>query len=83
MEQFKSADQFEQWYARRSGTSVEWMRSMGRQVKSCDCGESFCSGWGMTHADAGKPCNCGNNQCLGWQLLHLDMSVVSLQPPIT
>ena len=40
---------FAEDYARRSGTTVEWLREHGREVRPCDCGADDCLGWQMAH----------------------------------
>lgn len=52
-----SAEEFERRYAGRSGVTVEWLRSRGRIVVPCDCGDEQCEGWVSVNresaADAG------------------------------
>lgn len=40
-----TAEEFEQAYADRSGTTVARLRQMGRVVRPCRCGEGLCEGW--------------------------------------
>jgi hypothetical protein len=40
-----AALEFERRYAERSGTTVEWLRRLGRIVAPCRCGEAICEGW--------------------------------------
>lgn len=49
----KSAEQFAEEYAARSGVTVEWLRDAGRIVKPCDCADEICEGWRMGDQDAG------------------------------
>lgn len=37
--------EFERGYAARSGLSVAQLRSLGRVVRLCTCGEDGCEGW--------------------------------------
>jgi hypothetical protein len=45
LSQIASALRFEQAYAERSGITVEQLRSTGRIVVPCKCGEESCEGW--------------------------------------
>lgn len=40
-----TAEEFERAYAERSGMTVEKLRSLGRVVVRCRCGELGCKGW--------------------------------------
>lgn len=44
MEQI-SAEEFERRYAERGGMTVEKLRSLGRVVAPCECGDELCEGW--------------------------------------
>ena len=37
--------EFESYYATKAGTTVEQLRSYGRVVVKCRCGEGNCKGW--------------------------------------
>ena len=45
LSQIAGALRFEQAYAERSGITVEQLRSTGRIVVPCKCGEESCEGW--------------------------------------
>lgn len=47
-----TADEFEQRYARNSGTTVERLRELGRVVVPCHCGDPVCDGWVSVSRDA-------------------------------
>jgi len=40
-------DEFWEFYARRSGFSVEELRGMGMRALPCACNEPACRGWKM------------------------------------
>lgn len=44
-------DEFERQYAERSGTTVDFLRSIGRLAEPCNCGEDECQGWQMAHRE--------------------------------
>jgi hypothetical protein len=48
-------EEFEAAYAARSGVTVAWLHAHGRRAESCACGDEFCEGWAMAHADEGDP----------------------------
>jgi hypothetical protein len=45
-------EEFERGYAKRSGLTVEELRSHGRVVVRCWCGDRSCDGWASVSADA-------------------------------
>lgn len=55
-----TAEEFEAVYAERSGVTVEWLRTHGRVVVPCACGDEICEGWASVPADAADD----------WQILH-------------
>ena len=44
-----SRQEFEQLYAEKSGTTVEFLRNIGLVAVPCDCGKDSCMGWQMQH----------------------------------
>ena len=44
-----SRQEFEQLYAEKSGTTVEFLQGIGLVAVPCDCGEDGCMGWQMQH----------------------------------
>lgn len=46
-ETFTTAEEFEEWYAKNSGVTVQWLRENGRFGAPCDCGDEICKGWQM------------------------------------
>ena len=42
-------EQFEAGYAKRSGTTMDYLTSLGLGAVPCDCGEEICEGWGMVN----------------------------------
>jgi hypothetical protein len=44
-----TAAEFEEAYARRSGTTVAELHRLGRWAEPCDCGDDGCEGWIMGH----------------------------------
>ena len=42
-------DEFEAWYAARSGITVAQLRAYGRYAEPCDCDADMCQGWAMGH----------------------------------
>lgn len=65
-----TGDEFEAAYAARAGVTVEALHRHGRFAEPCDCGESICEGWQMSHAmedaivenelRADNPCRTGH-----------------------
>jgi hypothetical protein len=47
----KTAEEFAEGYAIRSGVTVEWLREHGREVRPCDCDAPECEGWQMAHLE--------------------------------
>lgn len=43
---------FERRYAKRSGDTVDELRSLGRVVRRCRCGDPICEGWQMVSREA-------------------------------
>ena len=43
------AQAFADKYAAQSGTTVEYLKEHGREVRRCDCGQPDCKGWQMAH----------------------------------
>jgi len=41
--------EFEAYWAVNSGLTVSAVRELGFHAESCDCGDSTCLGWVMTH----------------------------------
>jgi hypothetical protein len=52
-----TAAEFANGYARRSGVTVEWLRSHGQAPMPCDCGETGCRGWQMVTTADNTPTN--------------------------
>jgi len=54
VDRFDSAEDFAEWYAYQSHTTVDTLAWWGRFPESCDCGEPDCTGWAMgyQHEDA-------------------------------
>ena len=50
-----TAEQFERAYAGRAGMSVEQLRSLGRVVRPCSCGDDLCEGWQSISAEHAAP----------------------------
>lgn len=48
--QEKDAETFFHEYAARSGTTVERLRELGRDVFPCDCDAPECEGWQVRNA---------------------------------
>ena len=44
-----SREDFARAYADRSDVPVEWLKSMGREVRPCDCDWDGCEGWQMAY----------------------------------
>jgi hypothetical protein len=44
-----TAAEFEEQYARRSGTTAAELHSLGRWPQPCHCGWPECQGWEMGH----------------------------------
>lgn len=42
-------DEFERWYAKRSGTTVDGLHELGRFAEKCECSLEGCLGWQMSH----------------------------------
>ena len=70
-----TADEFEAFYAKSSGTTIEKLRARGRVVKPCACGEPDCQGWksenwktGATPDDVIRKLldHCEDLLCDGW-----------------
>ena len=40
-------EEFEAYYAERSGMTVEKLHELGLHGEPCDCGEDGCEGWAM------------------------------------
>lgn len=40
-------EEFEQLYADRSNSTIEWLHEHGRYATECNCGEDICKGWQM------------------------------------
>ena len=51
MSRLKTVQEFERWYANNSGVTVEFLHKYGRYGAPCDCGDTICTGWQMTHQD--------------------------------
>ena len=49
MEAKITRERFAEAYARRSGTTVEWLKEHGREARPCDCDYEGCEGWQMAH----------------------------------
>ena len=52
-------EDFESGYAKRSGTTVEWLQKHGREARPCDCGWEECEGWQMAHVGDGEKISQG------------------------
>ena len=50
-EQLDSPLKFERWYAKQCGVAVEGLRSWGRVVIPCECGDEGCMGWASMSRD--------------------------------
>ena len=46
--------QFEAYYARRAGTTIEGLRALGRVVVKCDCEDEICMGWASMSREAAE-----------------------------
>lgn len=42
-------EDFEAFYAARSGGTVAELHSLGRHAVPCDCDSDMCQGWAMTN----------------------------------
>ena len=48
---FNTVGEFEEFYAKGSGVTVEWLHEHGRQGGLCTCDYVGCYGWAMYHVD--------------------------------
>lgn len=48
MAELLTAEEFEAWYAEKTDTPVEVLRSRGLYPVKCNCGDYRCRGWMMT-----------------------------------
>ena len=52
---FNTVGEFEEFYAKGSGVTVEWLHEHGQRGGRCDCDFEECTGWGM-YRDSCQSC---------------------------